>query len=408
MRIAKVEAFLMSYVFPEPLEMRFWGGRRTILKRDAMLIRVTGDNGLRGYAPGAGYLEAAEQINGPIANFLEGRDPADWRRYSFLGDRLLEHNYHAVEVAVLDLAAKFDGAPLSDLLGGRRRDRIKLYGSAGMYMPPEGYAEEAAAIRDMGFAAYKFRPAAGPERDLETTRQIREAVGPDCGVMLDAHAWWRMGDRSYSPETIEQLARDLSAYGPTWLEEPLPPDDHAAYRALRAKGILPVASGEHEPDEAGFLDLIASDCVDYVQADVCCQGGFEMSRRIFEAAERKGVRFAFHSWGTLLEVIAAAQLGACWDESVVEWLEYPCHANDGRPGMYPYPLADEILTAPLERDGSYLVLPDGPGLGVEVDERVVERYPFQPGPWSIFELESPPQRLAITGDHSAKWSDGKP
>lgn len=403
MRIRRVEAFLLTCGFDPPIVLPFHGGERTILKRDAMLIKVSGDNGLAGYAPGPAHERAAQEIAGPIAAFLEGRDPLAWESFGFQGDAETVKTYHAVEVAVIDLAAKLEGATMSDLLGGRKRDRIKCYGSAGMYMPPQGYAEEAAAVQEMGFSAYKMRPAAGPDQDLETVRAMRAATGSELGLMLDAHAWWRMGDRSYSPETIEQLAREMAPCGLVWLEEPLPPADHAAYRALREKKIAPLAAGEHEPGEASFLDLIGGGAVDYAQMDVCCQGGFAMGRRVFEACRRTGVRFAFHQWGTTLEALAAAQLGACWDEDVVEWLELPCYSNAGRAGMYPFPAADEILREPLQLENGDLVLPDGPGLGVEVDESVVERYPYEPGPWSIFRLDSPPQTLAIGGDHSVEW-----
>ena len=403
MKITKVEGLLMSCLFEEPLRLPFYGGLRTILKRDAMLIRVTTDSGLKGFAPGPAHERAAREIAETIGPFLEGRDPADWQSYGFDAGLELKKTYHAVEVAVIDAAAKAQGAPMSDLLGGRRRDRIKCYGSAGMYMPPEGYAAEAAAVRELGFPAYKLRPAAGPQGDLQTVEAMRKAAGSDFGLMLDCHAWWRMGDRSYSPQTIENLCRDLAPCKPYWVEEPFDPDDHAAYAAMRGKGIVPLASGEHEPDEAGFLDLIRSGGVDFVQMDVCCQGGFAMGRRIFDVAEQQGIRFAFHSWGTLLEVIAAAQLGVCRDESVVEWLEYPLHANNGKPGMYPFPAADEILTEPLNIEEGFLVMPDGAGIGVEVDESVVEKYPFIPGPWSIFRIDSPPETLAVSGDHSVPW-----
>ncbi len=403
MKIAKVEGLLMSCPFEKPLLLPFYGGERTILKRDAMLIRATADNGLKGYAPGPAHERAAREIRAIISPYLEGRDPREWRGFEFQAAPDTVKTYRAVEVALIDLAAKFEGAPMSELIGGRVRDRIKCYGSAGMYMPPEGYAAEAAAIAEMGFPAYKMRPAAGPEQDLETVKQMRAAVGPDTGLMIDAHAWWRMGDRSYSFETIVELAGQMAAYQPAWLEEPLPPDDHAAYRRLRNAISSPLASGEHEPDEASYLDLIGSGAVDWVQMDVCCQGGFEMGQRVFEATEQAGIRFAFHSWGTLLEVIAAAQLGICWKQDVVEWLEYPCHANQGRPGMYPFPVADEILKQPLEIDQGELVVPREPGLGVEVDESVIERYPFIPGPWSLFRIDSPPETLAVSGDHSVKW-----
>ena len=402
MKITKVEAFLLSSPLEEPLLLPFYGGKRTILKRDAMFIRVTADNGLRGYGPGPAHERAEREINETIGPFLEGRNPLEWRTITFEADLEMIKTYRAVEVAVIDLAAKYEGAPMSELLGGRKRDRIKLYGSAGMYMSPEGYAEEAAAIAAAGFTGYKMRPARGPEKDLETVEKMRAAVGPEMGLMIDAHAWWRMGDKTYSYETIEQLTNDMAAYHPTWVEEPLPPEDHAAYRKLRQRQPVPVAAGEHELDEASFLDLISSDAVDYVQMDVCCQGGFAMGRRLFEATEQKGIRFAFHCWGTLLEVIAAAHLGVCWGPEVVEWLEYPCHANRGKPGMYPFLVADDILTEPLQIEAGDLVLPDKPGIGVEIDESVIERYPYLPGPWSIFKIDSPPETLVMTGDHSAR------
>lgn len=405
MKIAKVEAFLLSSPLDEPLLLPFYGGERTILKRDAMLIRVTADNGLKGYGPGPAHERAEREINETIAPFLEGRDPAQWRTFEFPGELALQKTYRAVEVAVIDLAARFEGAPVSELVGGRKRDRIKLYGSAGMYMSPEEYADEAKAIADLGFTAYKMRPARGPEKDLETIARMREAVGPDVGLMIDAHAWWRMGDKSYSQQTVEQLARDSQAYKPTWFEEAVPPDDHAALKQLRDTGLVPVASGEHEPDESSFMDLIETGSVDYVQMDVCCQGGFEMGRRVFEATARHGLRFAFHCWGTLLEVIAAGQLGICWDEDVIEWLEYPCHANRGKPGMYPFLVADDVLKDPLPIENGDLVVPNEPGLGITVDESVIERYPYQPGPWSIFKIDSPPETLAVSGDHSVLWVD---
>jgi L-alanine-DL-glutamate epimerase-like enolase superfamily enzyme len=239
---------------------------------------------------------------------------------------------------------------------------------------------------------------------------MREAVGPDAGQMIDAHTWWRMGDYSYSFETIADLARDVAKYDPLWLEEPLPPDDHDAYRGLGAQSNVKLASGEHEPDDEGFADLIDSGAVDYVQMDILCQGGVASARRIFEGVAERGLRFAFHSWGTALEVLAAAQLGVCWPEDVVEWLEYPCysHREARRAGpMYPFPLADEILSEALEIDNGYLVLPDRPGMGIDVNEAVIEKYPFVPGPWSIFELDRPAQTVAVTGDHSLKWVKGK-
>lgn len=389
--------------------MSFFGGERTIVKRDAMLIRIETDSGLTGYAPGPGSEAAQHAIERVVGPFLEGRalgDP-DALRVQFLhgpgADPNLAKTYCAVEVGLYDLLGKARGAPLSEVLGGRVRDRIRLYGSAGMYMPPEAYAAEAAAVAALGFRAYKMRPALGPEKDLETVRLMRRAVGPELDLMVDAHTWWRMGDHSYGFETVEELAREMAAYDIAWLEEPLPPGDHDAYLALKQKEHVPLAAGEHEPDEGRYMDLILSGAVDYVQMDVCCQGGFAMGRRLFTEIARQGQRFAFHSWGTALEVLAAAHLGICWPEMVVEWLEYPCYSSPGRAGMYPFPLATEILKEPLQIDRGDLLVPREPGLGVAVDESVIERYPWIPGPWSYFRTDSPAQTLAVTSDHSIPW-----
>ncbi len=393
----------MSCPLPEPLRLPFWGGERTILKRDAMLIKVGTDTGLTGYAPGPAHESAARQIKDVIAPFLGGRDPRDWRSFRLQADDATQKTFHAVQIALLDLLARYEGCPLSEVLGGRKRKRIKLYGSAGMYQSPAAYADEAAAIAAQGFVAYKMRPGSGPDQDLQTVAAMRAAVGPDVELMVDAHTWWRMGDKSYSAETVQRLAREMGAYRPYWLEEPFRPEDHDAYRALRGAGIVPVASGEHEQTLDGFLDLIDSQAVDFVQMDVFCQGGLDMARSIFERCAERGSRFAFHSWGTLLEVLAAAHVGVCWPEALVEWLEHPVYSAPGRAGMYPFELSDRILCEPLPIEQGHLIVPDGPGLGIDVDESVVEKYPFIPGPWSFFELASPRETIAVTGDHSVKW-----
>jgi L-alanine-DL-glutamate epimerase-like enolase superfamily enzyme len=411
MKISSVHPFLLSYPFPTPLRLTYYGGERTILKRDAMLIRVESDNGLVGYAPGEGSERARKIIQSTIAPFLEGRvlsDP-DALRVHFMEEAgrepEVERVYCAVELALYDLVGKDKGLPVSELIGGRVRDRIRLYGSAGMYMRPQEYAAEARAVSDLGFRAYKMRSGIGPDADLETVRLMREAVGPDFDLMVDAHTWWRMGDRNYTKPVIDRLAEQFAGYDISWLEEPLPPDDHDGYRRLKELDYVPIASGEHEPDEAHYLDLIASGSVDYVQMDIVCQGGYPMARRLFPEIARGNLKFAFHSWGTALEVLVAAHLGVCWPEIVVEWLEYPCYSAPSRPGMYPFPLAAEILKDPFEIDHGDLIVPKGPGWGVEVDESVIERYPWIPGPWSYFEIDSPRETKAVTSDHSAPWME---
>ena len=408
MKIASVRSYLLSYRFKEPIVLRFRGGERIIVKRDAMFIRVETDNGLVGYAPGPGSERATRIIEDIIAPFLRDRtlvDP-DALRVQFLqgpgAEPDVAKTYCSVEIALYDITGKIHGVPVSELIGGRLRDRIRVYGSAGMYMPPEAYAAEADAIAELGFNAYKMRPAGGAEQDLETVRLVRETVGSDFDLMVDAHTWWRMGDRSYPIDIIEQLAEEMAGHNVSWLEEPLPPHDHDGYLRLKEKDLIPLASGEHEPTEESMLDLVLTQAVDYIQMDVCLQGGYAMGRRLFAEVARQGLRFAFHSSGTALEVIAAAQLGICWPEMIVDWLEYPCYSSPDRAGMYPFPLASEILTEPLHLDRGQLVVPRSPGLGVMVDESMVERYPWIPGPWSYFRTDSPAETKPVTSDRMVR------
>lgn len=403
MKITNVEGFLMSYPMPETISLPFWGGIRTILKRDAMLVKITADNGLTGYAPGPAFQRAKDEIDSEIRNFLTGKDPLHWRQFKFQAKPETVKTYYAVEVALLDLVGKYEGCSISDLMGGRVRNGIKVYGSAGMYMSAEKYAEEAYAMQQLGFPAYKMRPGMGPDEDLKIVEAMRKATGTDMALMVDAHTWWRMGDKNYPYDIITNLAAAMREFHPYWLEEPLPPEDHAAYRKLRSSGLVPVATGEHEQELEGFEDLANMQATDFLQMDVCCQGGFDMGLKVFDLAAKHKMKFAFHSWGTSLEVLAAAQLGVCRAESVVEWLEYPCYSAPGKKGMYPFPLSDEILNDQLEIKNGYLELPSGNGLGLEINEKVIHKYPFIPGPWSFFHQDSPKKTIAVTGDHSVKW-----
>src|SRR5436305_1756326 len=128
MKIIEVHAFLMSYPMPTEIALPFWGGVRTILKRDAMLIKISTDVGLTGYAPGPAFERANDEINTVIRRFLTGKDPLNWKSFGFSGDSEIMKTYHAVEVALLDLVGKYERCSISELMGGRVRSQIKLYG----------------------------------------------------------------------------------------------------------------------------------------------------------------------------------------------------------------------------------------------------------------------------------------
>ena len=409
MIIQSVEPHLLSCPLPEPVCYDFYGGRRTVFKRDAMVVSVRGENGLVGHGPAAASEETAKLIVRDIAPMLVGNefsDPAGFvsLAISKLGFKALAAA-GAVEVALYDLWGKLEGCSVTEFFGGRKQVTVCCYGSAGMYQSAESYAHEAAAVCELGFSAYKYRPALGPAEDLRTVELMREAVGPEVGLCLDAHGWWRMGDKSYDASTIETLAHDIAPFGITWLEEPLPLDDDSSYAKLRSKEIVPIAAGEHEHDLAGFERLVESGSVDIAQADVSHHGGFSGVSDILKLCERSGVTFAFHNWGTALETVVDALIGSCFPRETARWLEYPQYAHRDSRVMYPFPLSDELVPdAPFPEKGE-LPLPEGSGLGVTVDESVFDKYPYLPGPWSIFELESPPSKLALSGDHALAWAE---
>ena len=409
MIIKSIEPHLLSCPLPEPVIFRFYGGQRTIYKRDAMVVRIETQDGAVGYAPGPASEDAVRKIEKEIAPHLLGQKLVDPSH--FVEDMLDKYGdtiwaaAGAVEVALYDLWGKANQCSVTDFFGGRKQDSVSCYGSAGMYQTAEKYAEEAAAVCELGFEAYKYRPALGPAEDLRTVELMREAVGSEVGLCLDAHAWWRMGDRTYSPAIVEFLAEAIAMHDITWLEEPLPVEDRDAYAKIKSLGYVDIAAGEHEKDFLGFRSLLGRDCVDIVQADVSHHGGFSGISKIIDLCERRFATFAFHNWGTALETVVDALIGSCFPRQTARWLEYPQYAHRDKRVMYPFPLSDELVPdAPVPENGE-LPLPDGYGLGVEVNEEVFSKYPYQKGPWSKFEIDSPKSTQYLSGDHAQTWAD---
>ena len=409
MRIKSIEPHLLSCPLPEPVVYPFQGGQRTIYKRDAMVVRIETEDGTVGYAPGVASEENVRKIRKDITPLLLGTKLSN--PSSFV-DELVDQQGDciwsaagSVEVALFDLWGKANQCSVTEFFGGRKQQKVSCYGSAGMYQSPEKYAEEAAAVCELGFEAYKFRPALGPAEDLRTVELMRMALKEGVGLCLDAHTWWRMGDNSYSSAIVEFLAEAISSHDITWLEEPLPVEDREAYFKLRSLGYVEIAAGEHEQNFLGFRTLLGRDCVDIVQADVSHHGGFSGISKIIDLCEKHYATFAFHNWGTALETVVDALIGSCFPRETARWLEYPQYAHRDQRVMYPFPLSDELVPdAPVPEDGE-LSLPDDYGLGVEVDERVFNKYPYQKGPWSKFEINSPSSTQYLSGNLAQTWAE---
>jgi len=402
MRISDVSARTLSSPIDPPQERHFLGGVRRLLKRDVVLVVVETADGAVGYAPAgasssamreyfddASHSDFAGLLNEEVAPHVldeEVESAADLHALVAEADfpAFLESRAVApLDVAFYDLLGKERGAPVYDLLAdvAEVTTELPLYASAGMYMDPEGYAEQARAIQERGFGAYKYRPGLGVEADLRTLGLIREAVGPGMDVMVDAHTWWKLGEHSYTFEEVVDLVNRMAEYDPYWLEEPVEPADYEAYRRLADAVDVPLAGGESEETPEGLVALAETGAVRFLQGDVRHHRGFTGCWEAVEFCAGRDVTFVPHQFGTNLGLVANAHLTAAAPEA--ELLEYPVFGTDTA-GMYPFPLAEEILVGDLDIADGTLTVPEGPGLGVEVDLDVVERYPHIEGPWTEF------------------------
>ena len=253
--------------------------------------------------------------------------------------------------------------------------------SAGYYLSPEDAAKEAKCLINEGFSGYKYRAGLGIEEDKRTLEAIREAVGPEPRIIVDSHAWWSRKEFSYSKSKIQSLIEFMSDYDIYWVEEPVPPDDYRSYRDLHDSTGVSLAGGENENTPGSLVNMGELADVSFLQGDVKQHGGFSGCKQVVNYCEKNSTTYVPHNYGTELGAIANAHLAAAAPE--IDFLEYPIYARDNTQiGMYPFPLATDILTTGLDVENGTLHVPSEPGLGVEVDLGVIEEYAYVDGPWS--------------------------
>ena len=375
MQIKSIEAIPLRYTLQEP----FAYSQKWFQQRTALLVRVDTDEGLSGW--GEVYCHDAwpalkaliEQVYAPL---LVGREALarsviwelvyNWTRdYGQKG--LTTSALSGIDIALWDLYGKTVGLPIAALLGGLVGAPVPAY-ATGLYLThavegdPGLLAEEAADYVARGFRAVKLKVGQGLERDLRHVRVVREAIGPEIGLMVDAnHALDAAG--------AIRLGRALAPYDIGWLEEPVAPEDRAGYRAVREALDIPIAGGEAEFTRYGFRDLIDSRGVDIIQPDLCVCGGITEGLKIAALAGAWNVRCIPHVWGTGITLAASLHFISALPQqppslnAPPNWLEYDRTEN---------PLRDEMLPLAL-KDGA-LRTPTGPGLGVTPDPDWLEHY----------------------------------
>ncbi|MDE2856976.1 MAG: mandelate racemase/muconate lactonizing enzyme family protein [Chloroflexota bacterium] len=373
MKIAQVE----SYVAEQLLERPFFFSQFGFDRRQICLVKVIAEDGSYGWGEGygpAGVVQAGVEFLTPL---VIGEDPlgveAIWnkmrlRSLDYARRGVLVASMSAIDIAIWDLRGKLLGQPVSVLLGGRRREKVKVY-ATGMYFVDSDdlvgkLVEEAQGYVAAGFKALKMKVGLGVETDLRHARAVRRAIGGEIELMVDAnHAYSRSEARSFA-RRIEEL--DI-----TFFEEPVSPEDYEGYRELRQRTTIPIAGGECEYLLAGFRQLLSNQCVDIAQPDICGAGGLTETKRIATLARAFQTNVLPHSWGTGIAFAAGLHLVSTLD---------PVPGRLRMPDMMlemdrsENALRDNLTSPQFQVEDGYVAVPKAPGLGVDVDPDQLARF----------------------------------
>jgi D-galactarolactone cycloisomerase len=330
------------------------------------LLEVRTDEGVTGWGScftSGGLISGAMELLWPMLRGESAVEPErvteKLRQATFWQGRggSVEHAISGLDIALWDLMGKVCGQPVSRLLGGNYRDRIKPYGSI-LFDEPDTLRRNLLAVIERGFRAIKmgWRPFGRRDRawDERLIQTARETVGEEVELMVDAG-----GSEQFWPHGVNwarATANMLADYQITWFEEPLPPDDLAGYRELTRTSPVPIAGGEVLTRRQSFLPWIEQRAVDILQPDCTKNGGLSESRRIAWYAYDHNVQVVPHGWNTVVGLAADLQFVAAIP--VARYVEY----------LTPAQYLDELTTEPFQLDEEgYLRIPTCPGLGIDID-----------------------------------------
>lgn len=360
-----------------PLDEPFGYAQAWVEDRTALLVRTTTTDGVVGWGecwgPTAGTRETVTDF---LAPHILGRDPRDVTgiHHELVDDARAAYQsivpYPAisgVDIALWDLAGKLRGESVATVLGGRRRSCVRGYATGHYFRHDVSLDEQYDAIADEAahnaatFGAVKAKIGLslmgyGAGEDIELVRRIRESIGPDATLMVDANY-------AYDAGTARQVGRAIEPANVYWFEEPVPPTDEAGYRHLREALDVRIAGGEcHTP--ADIARLLRRDALDLVQPDLCNVGGITAGVGVAAHAGTAGVPVVPHVWGTGIALGASLQYIATLPGR--PWLEF-----DNSPNPLRTAVTHESFTP--DADGR-VSIPDAPGIGVSVDTETIETY----------------------------------
>lgn len=381
MRITAVRARWLRA--PIPAERRHTSDFGVNDSFNTCLVEVDTDAGLTGLGEakvGVGnlgnYAALVTLIHAELAPLLVGRDARDvtalWetiyngsrahyvsahgRTFPVVGRRgITVSALSGIDIALWDLLGKTLGQPVWRLLGGRFRDRVPAYASGG-WAPVGAVGKQLRQYVDRGHRAVKMRVGL-QDRSIDDSaarvREARQVLGPDVGLMVDAHGTW-------SVREAQRFARKVADCDLAWLEEPVSPDNVAGQAEVRAATDIPIAAGETEQTRFAFRDLIEARAVDVLQPDVAIAGGITETLRICALAATHGLTVAPHLWGGA--ILFASGLHVATATPCVTTLEFSRGEN---------PLLNDMVEEPFTLVDGHVLAPDRPGLGITLDAAFV-------------------------------------
>ena len=344
--------------------------------RQSTLVVLTLEDGTTGHGEAWGPPQFNMASLSLLAGYLTGVDVFD---VEHVYDRILARHYHfglqnpmmtaisGIDIAAKDAAGKLLGVSVGRLLGGRNLDRVPIYASGG-YLTETSEVDYPPQIERMardGHRAVKIKIGLSPQSDKERLALAREILGDDVEILVDINT-------NYTFDIARQSIDLMRPYRPGWVEEPLSPRDHDGLARLHAVAGVPIATGEALYTVHDFMPLAADRSADIWQPDLTLCGGFWQGRKIAELAHAHHLRVSPHVWGGAVGLAAALHFTSALSV-------YPHAGNVPMPVLLEYdlgenPLRSDLLTSPLTPVGGFIAVPDGPGLGIEIDPDAVNRY----------------------------------
>jgi galactonate dehydratase len=356
----------------------------TIFVDRYLYVQVHTDEGITGLGESGawGYLEPSAATVEKWKAYLIGQDPLriehHWQylyRWSHFRGAAIMGALSAIDIALWDIAGKHFGVPAYQLLGGKVREKARVYYHV-FGQTKEALIQGCVQAKEMGFTAVgHLTPFLDEPRDvpffqthvqkmrdaIETVGRYREAVGTDVDLCIEIH-------RRLTPHEAIVLARGIEPYHPFFYEDPILPDSFDEM-ALVAQNIrIPIATGERLHTIWEFEMLLSRGAVQYVRPDVCMVGGLTHAKKIAALAEAHHVGVVPHNPLSPVSTAACLQLAACIPNFALQ--EYPKGELE--------PPKSDIVRTPLRVEDGFLIVPNVPGIGIELADAAAERHPYRP------------------------------